>query len=182
MLRYEVTRDPALLDQYYRLREDCFRAELHLRNFDGSEEESDRHGHILVARRGKFLVGGVRIAAAPAESVLSGELAADAASICIWERLVCHPQERAASVSRTFLLHLIDHCRRLDYTHAVVLSSLDRARYYRIFHSSLGVPFDILRPAPEFAKGDFMGMEHFLSVSHVGASQALAAAPVACSA
>lgn len=182
MLRYEVTQDPALLNQYYRLREHCFRAELHIQNFDGSEEESDRHGHILIARRGAFLVGGARIAPVPAQSVLPGELAVDAASICIWERLVCHPDERSASVSRNFLLHLIDHGRRLGYTHAVVLSSLHCARYYRIFHSSLGVPFDILRPAPEFAKGDFMGMEHYLSVSHLGATQTLAPVPVACSA
>jgi len=171
MISFEVTRDPDLLSQYYRLREQCFRAELSAHGFDGSEESGDRLGHILVARLGDFLVGGMRIAPACPHSGLPAELAADSDAICIWERLVCHPQKRSIAVARDFLGHLIDHCRRLGYEYGVVLSSLDRARYYRMSHSALGVPFDILRPAPEFAAGAFASMEHYLSVSYLGNRQ-----------
>lgn len=171
MMCFEVTRDPDLLDQYYRLRERCFRKELKAHSFDGSEEAEDRSGHILVARSGEALVAGIRIAPACPDSAIPIELAADSQSICIWERLVCHPEQRSAQVSRDFLRQLIHHCRRLGYEFAVVLSSLDRARYYRLSHSALGVPFDIVRPAPEFAKGAFMSMEHYLSVSYLGNTQ-----------
>lgn len=171
MIRFEVTQDPALLDQYYRLREQCFRTELELEDFDGAEEAEDRSGHILVARQEDFLVGGIRIASACPHSVFPAELAADSDSICIWERLVCHPERRSEQVSRDFLGQLIHHCRRLGYEYAVVLSTLLRARYYRISHSALGVPFDILRPAPEFATGVYASMEHYLSVSYLGDGQ-----------
>ena len=42
MIKYEVTRDPRLLEQYYDLREVCFRKELSISDFDGAEEEQDR--------------------------------------------------------------------------------------------------------------------------------------------
>lgn len=168
MIHFELTRDPALLSQYYRLREQCFRLELKAQDFDGSEEAGDRTGHILVARTGDFLVGGLRIVPASPNSALPTELAADAGSICFWERLVCHPEQRSAQVSKDFLGQLIHHCRRLGYEYAAVLTSLLRARYYRSFHGALGIPFNILRPAPEFATGAFEDMEHYLSVSYLG--------------
>ncbi|MFK8043090.1 GNAT family N-acetyltransferase [Congregibacter sp.] len=168
MIHFEITQDPALLDQYYALRERCFREELKVQDFDGSEQAEDRSGHILIARLGDSLVGGMRIAPACPHPAISAELAAKSDSICIWERLVCHPEKRSTQVSQNFLGHLIHHCRRLGYECAVVLSNLVRARYYRISHNALGIPFDILRPAPEFAAGAFSSMEHYLSVSSFG--------------
>ncbi len=58
---FEFTRDPALLQQYYRIREQMYNDVWHLTNFDGSEDEFDRQSHILIARIGKQCVGGLRI-------------------------------------------------------------------------------------------------------------------------
>ena len=61
-ITFELCQDPQLLQQYYQLRQDCFRRELGLPDFDGSEDESDRKGQILIARIGDRCVGGARIA------------------------------------------------------------------------------------------------------------------------
>ena len=51
-----------LLEQYYDLREKCFRKELGLPDFDGGEDERDLQGEIVIARQGDRCVGGARIA------------------------------------------------------------------------------------------------------------------------
>ena len=63
MIKYEVTRDPRLLEQYYDLREECFRKELSIPDFDGAEEEQDRQGahphrtqEWTVCRRGPYII------------------------------------------------------------------------------------------------------------------------------
>jgi hypothetical protein len=170
---FSVTRDPRLLEQYYDLREVCFRKELSISDFDGAEEEQDRQGHILIAYKNGSCVGGVRISSGfPPEGHLE-DLNLDTRACCSWERFVFHPDERSMKFSRDFLANLIDVCHMLDFKHAVVLSSLRNARFYRLFHTALGVPFEILRAAPEFAQGKFAGLEHYLSVSYLREVQEL---------
>ncbi len=57
---FEFTRDPALLHQYYKLRD---LENLSVYGVKGSSEETeyDRNGHIMVARIGNFCIGGARI-------------------------------------------------------------------------------------------------------------------------
>lgn len=177
---YELTRDPGLLDQYYRLREQCFRREIGIPGFDGSEDHVDRQGSILVAHRDGKCIGGSRIGPRPLNSsnyrVMDLDLDLQPQGCCTWERLALDPEERSLQFARDFCAHLIDASRILGYQHAVLVSSLRNARFYRKCHSALGVEFRIHRPAPEFAKGAFAGLEHYLSVSHVGQSKPLALA------
>ena len=84
-----------------------------------------------------------------------------------------HEDERSVHFSRDFLAHMIDICHKLDYKHAVVVSSLRNARFYRLCHTALGIPFEIVRSAPEFAEGAFAGLEHYLSVSRLQEVQEL---------
>jgi len=58
MIEFEVSRDPRLLEQYYALREQCFKQDLGLEEFDGSEEDKDRRGQILIAHIDGQVVGG----------------------------------------------------------------------------------------------------------------------------
>ena len=46
-IEFEVSRDVHALQQYYALRERCYRQELQLAAFDGSEDERERQGLIL---------------------------------------------------------------------------------------------------------------------------------------
>ncbi len=163
MIRFEVSRDRGLLNQYYALREACFRKELGIPDYDGSEEEKDRKGHILIAHKEGKCVGGIRISSQlPADEHLQ-DLDVDTRTSCTWERFVFHPDERSVQFSREFLGNLIDICHKLDYRHAVVVSSLRNARFYRLFHTALGIPFEIVRAAPEFAQGAFADLEHYVS-------------------
>ncbi len=58
---YEYTRNPDLLEQYFRLREDCYRKDWNLAVFSGAEDEHDQQGHILIVRQGDKVIGGGRV-------------------------------------------------------------------------------------------------------------------------
>ena len=57
----EFTRDPGLLHQYYRIRDQEFKMALHCDDYDSLENEHDKTGYIAVARIGNFCIGGVRL-------------------------------------------------------------------------------------------------------------------------
>lgn len=169
----ELCRDNRLLEQYYDLREKCFRKELDLPDFDGGEDDRDLQGQIVVLRDGDRCIGGARIAAgAPLDEQLR-ELSVNPRASCMWERFVVDPSVRSLQLIRDFLAHLIEYSRRAGYHYAVVLSSLRNARFYRQCHSALGVDFQIHEPVPDCAKGAFAGLEHYLSVSYLRDSQEL---------
>lgn len=58
---YEFTNDPALLHQYYRLREIMYRRMFKTDKFVGTEDVYDKISHILIARQGKLCIGGARL-------------------------------------------------------------------------------------------------------------------------
>jgi hypothetical protein len=164
---FELTRNQELLQQYYRLREAAFREEIGISGFDGSEESADRNGRLLIAHWKGRCLGGARISSRKLGSGEYRELELRSMACCTWERLVLDPEIRTDQLARDFCSHLIDVSRVLGYEHALLVSSLRNARYYRRCHSALGVDFRIHRPAPEYARGEFAGLEHYLSVSHL---------------
>jgi hypothetical protein len=166
-ITFELTQDPQMLEQYYQLRERCFRRELKLPDFDGSEDERDRQGQILIARMGDRCVGGARIAPGMPFNQPLDELAVSVEDCCMWERFVIDPAVRTVQLVRDFCAQLIEVSRLIGYDFALVLSSLRNARFYRQCHSALGVDFQIHRQAPHFAQGAFEGLEHYLSVAHL---------------
>jgi predicted GNAT family N-acyltransferase len=173
---FELTQDPNLLAQYYALREKCFRVELDLPDFDGSEDLQDKRGHILIAHENGVCVAGARISSSwvlPGD-VLDEDLAADKS--CMWERLVINPEYRSLQLSRDFCAALVDMSRALGYRHALILSSLRNARHYRRCHAAMEVEFEIRKAVPDCAKGKFAGLEHYLSVSHLQEAPALSLA------
>ena len=58
-----ITKNKKLLNQFYALREDCFKKGRGWLNFDGNESDFDRDSHIVVARTqpDSQVIGGVRI-------------------------------------------------------------------------------------------------------------------------
>ncbi|MCB1676342.1 MAG: hypothetical protein KDI01_08625 [Halioglobus sp.] len=166
-IQFELCHDSQLLSQYYDLRERCFRQELDLPGFDGREEDRDRQGSIVVARSGQRCVGGVRIAPSTALEERLGELGLVPELCCMWERFVFDPAVRVIPLMRQFCAYLVEMSRQFGYHHALVLSSLRNARFYRACHSALGVDFQIHQSVPDCAEGAFEGLEHYLSVSYL---------------
>jgi hypothetical protein len=60
-ITYEFTKDKGLLHQYYVLREQMFVNVWGLTHFSGEEDAIDKRSHILVARKGNQVVGGLRL-------------------------------------------------------------------------------------------------------------------------
>lgn len=178
MLKYEVTRDPALLDQYYRIREICFREDLGLPEFDGSEDERDRSSHILIARFREFAVGGIRITGRSPDRPISlpiEEQGVDLAeglpqlqlrnvAYCQWSRLAIQAEFRTTATLREFCKAIIDHSRKLGYVYHFSVASMNRARLYKRLYSLVDHRCELLpniRIAPE---PGFDGLPHVLSV------------------
>lgn len=175
---FEVSREPRLLNQYYELRERCYREELELEDFDGSEEPLDREGDILLVHQGGQCIGGARISPALSLPFELPELRRAGTRYCVWERFAVAPEHRSLQLIKDFNAALIECSLALGYDRALVLSSLRNARFYRQCHSALGVEFEIRRSVPEISTGAFAGLEHYLSLSRLqppGAPMQLAA-------
>ena len=167
MLEFKITRDSDVLNQYYQLREACYRSELGLPDFDGSEEEQDRRSQIMVALQNGRVVGGVRISSHVTLASQVDQLGLNKELCCMWERFAIDPVMRTLDTFREFSTSLVEASRKSGYRNAMVLSSLPNARFYRRCHSALGVKFQIHRHVPHCAQGAFSGLEHYLSVAHL---------------
>jgi hypothetical protein len=164
---FQVSREPRLLEQYYRLRGECFRRELGVENFDGSEEYLDRQGHVLLGMKNGRCVGGVRISPHfPLKKEIQ-HLELEPKACCIWERFVVDPAARSLQMVQDFIAETIVASWKIGYEHALMLSCMKNARLYRHCHSSLGVDFKIMHEVPDCAKGAFADLEHYISVAEL---------------
>ena len=166
-IEFKLTRDPHLLQEYYALRERCFQDELGLANFDGSEDDQDRQGQILLAIQDGHCVAGARISPTVLLKSQINQLELKQDTCCMCERFVFDPVVRSVQLIREYVLHLIEASREAGYQHAMILSSLRNARFYRQCHTALGVGYQIHRHVPHCAQGTFAGLEHYLSVSYL---------------
>jgi hypothetical protein len=166
-IEFKLSNDSRLLDQYYSLRERCFRQELGLRDFDGSEDEQDRQGRIMLAVEKGRCVGGARISPHITLTSQLELLGLDGDSCCMWERFAIDPAVRTVYLVREFVANMIVSSRDCGFQNAMVLSSLRNARLYRRCHTALGIPYQIHRPVPHLAQGVFAGLEHYLSISYL---------------
>jgi len=172
-IEFKVTTDSRVLGQYYSLRGRCFREELGLSGFDGSEEEQDREGLIFLALQDGNCVGGARIASHITLTSQLELLEIDQSTCCMWERFVMDPTARSIDLVREYIANLIQISLDSGYQNAMVLSSLRNARFYRRCHTALGVGFQIHRPVPYCAQGAFAGLEHYLSIAYLEQRQPL---------
>jgi len=170
-----------MLEQYYWLREECFRKELGLQAFDGAEDKYDQNGKILIVRDGNTCVGGVRITGCslfgqslmPLEqkglniSQMLPRLSLPLAPYCQWERLVLRPEYRGIDMLRGICKALIRGCASLGYHYAFNVTGIKRARLYKRVHSSLGFEYDIYNQLKMPVEKDFSHLEHLLSIAYI---------------
>jgi hypothetical protein len=67
-VNYKFTRDPNQLQEYYSIREQCYKSVWGLQTFSGEEDKHDRNGHLLIARIGNRVIGGARLVIKQPES------------------------------------------------------------------------------------------------------------------
>lgn len=146
-LACEVARDTTALRQYYSLREKVYTATWRLTDFDGSEDDFDRRGHIVIARTDDEVVGGVRLNfRRPGErNPLPLEHAGFDLDRILFEynlgdkiggeisRLALHPRYWGGEPSTILLRSLHSFALNQGMDYALCVSPLAQARnYYRI--------------------------------------------------
>lgn len=176
-ISYEITKDPKLLEEYYQVREQCYQRELKLPSFDGSEEASDRYGDIFVAKDNSRCLGGARIVGNESGLFsslsffdLMEQLNLLPGQCCVWERLAVSHTFRESQRQPEFCDHLIQTSRSLGYDYAFMVSSVRNARFYRLCHSTLNIPFQICHDIECAPRDNFSQLEHVLSVAHLNDS------------
>lgn len=152
-ITYEFTTEPKLLEQYYKLREHCYREDLHLDDFSGAEDEYDSIGHIIVVRQGDMVVGGARLVISSPENRirlpleedgflmkdLFPELDLDNVSYCEFTRFIVSPEFREGAVCKEITRRMIDSAIQEGCIYQFSIAPLLQARNSRMIGKHLGV-------------------------------------------
>jgi len=176
---FELTKDPDLLKQYYKLREERFREVLSLPNFSGIEEELDRKSDILIARIGNKCLGGIRICGSDNTAPLPLETAdyslndqmphlqLDNVGYCQWMRLSMRPDIEIPKLhlQKLFCLALARFCAELGYRYGFCISSKAHHRFYKKFFHKYGYNYWNCEGVVIKKEGDFDDLEHLLCVT-----------------
>ncbi len=178
-ISFVVSKSEALLEQYYALREDCFRKELGIADFDGGEDEDDRRGTVLLAvENGNRVIAGARIVGSYADNPAPLPMENDdfrirdsfpalglaGLSYCYWGRLAIHPQHRSNKLSKMFLGEMLELSSELGFYYAFIVTDASRSRFYRLMHTALGYEYRILDEVTP-AEQKFSGLEHLIAYS-----------------
>ena len=170
-----------MLEQYYKLREECFRNELGLDAFDGAEDRFDQTGNILIFRDGDTCIGGVRINGCslstsnqmPLEhkgldiAQVLPQLNLPLAPCCQLERFVLEPKYRNTDLFRAICQAQMQACASLGYHYAVNVTGIKRARLYKRVHSSLDYDYEIFDQVTMPVESGFAHLEHLLSIAFI---------------
>ena len=155
---YEFTNDPALLHQYYRLREEMYRKTFQTEQFSGTEDVYDKISHILIARKGRLCIGGCRLTIREAHEEFLLPMESD--SFRLRQELPDYSlnQCRHGEVSRfavmagesekevifTLAKLIAEKAVQLDLDHAFTRSTHTMARIWRMSGKAPGVKAKIL--------------------------------------
>lgn len=178
-IHFELTKNPDHLSSYYKIRETCFRKDLLLSNFNGSEDKYDKEGHILIARVGNHCIGGARINGnSPKTSTrlpiendnfivkdLFPDLALEDHSYCQWTRLALLPEYRTMDAVKALCLSLTRVSTDLGFKYAFNVTGSARARLYRRLAASGGMRYKICNHIKIPAEPGFNDLEHLLSIA-----------------
>ena len=181
-IQFEISRNPKLLQEYYKIREFCFRNDLGVLSFDGSEDQFDREGLVMIARDGDQCIGGARISGN--RSTVDGqltplplehegldleqwfpELNTNQSRYCQWTRLALLPKYRNSTNVRNIVNALIKSALDYGFEYAFNVAGMNRARLYKRMHSSLGYDYQIMEQVPVPEEKGFLGLPHLLSVT-----------------
>lgn len=172
----ELTKDPELLNQYYKLREDSFRDKLGISSFNGEEDELDKQSNILIARIGNRCIGGVRICGGGHSQKLPLEeregflaeqfpdLDLQPTDCCQWMRFTLCPQLEysKAYMQNQFILATAKFSSALGYKYGLCVSSKIHHRFYKRTFSKYGYDYKSGGDLGFSQPNEFDGLEHVL--------------------
>lgn len=180
-ITFEFSKQESLLQEYYKLRGECFRHELGLDAFDGAEDLFDQTGNILIIRDGCTCVGGVRINGCSLSSLsqmpleekgldiaeMLPQLSLPLAPSCQLERFVLQPEYRNTDMFKAICHAQVRACASLGYHYAFNVTGVQRARLYKRVHSSLSYDYEIFNQVVIPVEKGFSHLEHLLSVAFI---------------
>ena len=180
-IRFEISTEPELLKSYYHIRQACFRKDLGLSGFDGSEDQYDRLGSILIARDGDHCIGGMRISGStPQQRVqlpvehqvpqvrrLINRITGPDSSYCQWTRLAILSEYRSMELMKQLCEAVYIASTELGYQLSFNIAGHLQARLYKQIYSSLGYDHQIAKDIQVNAEDGFDGLPHQLSVTRL---------------
>jgi hypothetical protein len=140
------SKDPKLLQEYFVVRERCYRlVKDGPKDFSGHEDAFDRNADILVVRAGDSVIGGARIvsnklaekSSIPLESEgfkmknIFPDLDLNKHSYCEFGRLAVLPQYRSMALIEDIVLTLIMRAIETKHKYMFAMNPLVQARCYR---------------------------------------------------
>lgn len=158
-ITFEYGKNPALLKQYYNLREYCYRFDLKIDSFPGKPDEYDETGITILVLHGNRVIGGSRLnistplkrAKLPLEENnfimrdIFPELALDNKSYCEFSRFAIHPEYRNRTVCADLMRALISTAQELGCSYQFSVSTLVAARNYRMLCNTMNIRHVIRR-------------------------------------
>lgn len=174
---FEFTRDPALLQQYYELRWRMYTEKWGLEHFPTGPDEFDERGMMLIARRDKLVVAGIRMLIRsprmnkPLQIEADGidlrqelpDLHLDRVPYCELSRFARLPEYRgpefAVQINRALKRKAIAHGVKYGF----VLSPRSQARSYRLINQHEGESYVICDQVPIPDHEDLEGIRMVLS-------------------
>ena len=177
-VHFEFTNDPAMLHQYYRLREEMFISVWGLKHFSGQEDAFDAQSHIMVARKGLQCIGGGRLTVStpqdhlmlPMEkedlmlSALFPELDLHETVYGEFSRLAILPEFRSGAVFPELARRFITKAISLGVEYAFNIAPLPLARSYRQAVQMFGLKWDICHHAKVPQREEYEGIQMVISV------------------
>lgn len=174
---FEFTRDPAYLQQYYAMRARIYTEKWQLEHFPTEPDEFDQRGMILIARKGRQVVAGIRMlirtprSTKPLQIEADGidlqnalpELHLDRVSYCELSRFARLPDYRGGD----FAIQINRALKRKAIAHGVkygfMLAPVSQTRSYRVINRHEGEEYVICDQVPIPDHEDFEGIRMMLS-------------------
>jgi hypothetical protein len=150
---FEFSDNLVLRQNYFALRQECYREDLGLKDFSGGWDAHDVAGNVLIARKGNEVVGGARIVvSSPASeqllpleskdfrmSEIFPELHLEKAAYCEFSRLAVERSERTGgNLARDIIIELTREAKARGIRYLFAVSTPLQARCYRKVFKSLG--------------------------------------------
>lgn len=183
-ITFEFTRDPALLQQYYNLREQMYIRVWGLKHFAASEDALDKRSHILVARKGKYVIGGARITTRPPGSAkllpmekngevdlqaLLPELHLSECKYAEFSRLAVDREYLGGALSRLIYQQLNRKSIALRIKHVFAIAPVVQARNYKKTYNAMGLNYKILTNVNVPDREEYEGIRMCLSMLDLSA-------------
>ena len=177
-MAYEFTKDPGLLHQYYRLREDMFISVWGLEHFTAQEEAHDRVSDIMVAHQGLHCIAGGRITisspnhrvALPMEKEdfqiqqLMTDLDLADHTYCEFSRLAILPDFRGGVVFPEMARRFIRKAISEGVEYAFNIAPIPLARSYRQTMQMFGLKWELCPSVKIPEREEYEGIRMMLSV------------------